>query len=268
MKNIVDNPKLDDIYLKYEGRVAEFIAPSGSVYYVRELNGDDESIISNTALNKQGKAFNLFISSIVVAFNNNMRNPTYEEVMDMRIRDKYAILIFSRIQSLGSELRFQYTWPGYEQPTIYVEDLNNFIADYSKPVPKEGEPGYFAERIAPYEFSDGRYREIQLSSKKEIRYLYSNGYTEKYMLDLSEEDLHRNSELYSRKLSIKVGNDWVKVEKLSDFSIRDLQEIRKDIKEFDRNYNLLTEISNPRNPFEKQFIPIVGIEDFFFQEAI
>jgi hypothetical protein len=188
--------------------------------------------------------------------------------MDMRIRDKYAILIFSRIQSLGSELRFQYTWPGYEQPTIYVEDLNNFIADYSKPVPKEGEPGYFAERIAPYEFSDGRYREIQLSSKKEIRYLYSNGYTEKYMLDLSEEDLHRNSELYSRKLSIKVGNDWVKVEKLSDFSIRDLQEIRKDIKEFDRNYNLLTEISNPRNPFEKQFIPIVGIEDFFFQEAI
>ena len=256
--------------INLHGPVDEFKTPSGQTVYLREINGEDENIISNKGLSKEGKSFNLYITRVVVGFNEQIRNPTYAEVMSWGLRDKYAILIRSRIISIGSILEFRFHWPNDKQATTYSEDLTNFIWDYNQPMPTEEDKLlYNEERIPPYgpEFKSG-YRTHTLTNGKQVRYKFSTGYTEKFMMDLVDEDTHRNSELFARELSLLVDKDWIKVENLSQFSSKDLREIRADIEKVDKNYNLLTEVVNPRNPFEKQFIPVVGIEDFFFPKEI
>lgn len=250
------------------GEVQQVKLPSGMLVIIRDLNGEDETIISNVKLTQERKSFDAYLSNIVVAVDGVVGNPSFAQVKSWKLRDKYATLIFSRIMSIGEEVRFQYQFPKDETPLTFVENLSRYVWDYNTPFPKKGEDNYDVERIPPYDSSlSSNERELELTSGKKVRYLYANGVTESYMLDRLEEELHKHTELLARQLSFFDGKAWIRVQNFKMFSIKDTREIWNDINTNDRAYNLVTELEHPRTD-EMQIIPIVGIQDFFFPEEI
>lgn len=251
-------------------KTLEFYVPSGTRVIIREQNGRDDEIISRTADVKAFLAFNLFIKAIVLEWGDR-KGISLNEVMDMKLRDKYYILLQSRIFSLGADFHFNWDWEGDGKPTEYQEDLNKYLFDYSKPEAypwDETMMGYFAFRLPPYVEGTAKTREISLSSMKTLRYNFQDGHSEKYLLEATEETNTINSELYGRKMQMKLpGNDeWVTITSFESFSAREMMEIRTDIKLNDPVVELVTPIEDENG--RKMMVPFVGIQDFYFPVGI
>src|SRR5690606_26322302 len=75
---------------------------------------------------------------------------TFEDVRNMNQKTRWHLMIFSRIHSIGSEMKFDYHWEDQPEPTKYTEDLTEYIHDYTKPFPKPGEEGYSKYKMEPY----------------------------------------------------------------------------------------------------------------------
>ena len=252
------------------GKTVEFIAPSGGLFVIREQNGDDDDLISNSHYAKNGDHLNHFIAAIVVSTDTtSSKRLTAKDVLNMKVRDKYAILLKSRIFSLGSEIRFEYDWGSDRGGKVeYTEDLNQFIWDYSdEDFPLIGDEGYNESRIRPYLDGKSTHRELELSSGKKIRYEYLNGVSERYLLELPPVKLTKNAELKARNIEQYVDNQWHKVESFRYFTPGDMREIRDDAKLYDPETMLTSELENPKTG-EKIHFPVILAPDFFFPGEI
>lgn len=251
------------------GNVIETILPSGKKVYIREQNGNDDDILSNPILAKDGSNINHFISEIVVSSDiTNTGKLTPGDVLKMKVRDKYHILFMSRIHSNGKEVKFEYDWGkdnGGKQ--TYVEDLSNYIWDYSNKFPDELYADTSDIRIKPYLDRENEYREFELVSGKRVRYKYMDGAGEKYLLGLPQNQLTRNAEIKARGLELFRNDKWEKVENFKPFSTSDMRQIRTDIKLMDPVFQGLTDLENPKDG-EIISIPIIASPDFFYPEEI
>jgi hypothetical protein len=249
------------------GKHFEFTTPSGDVITIREQNGNDDDILSNIKQAKKGLSFNDFIKAIVVKSERAGGRLSDDDLLAMPIRDKNVILINSRIFSLGSEVEFKWNWGTDVKPKFrpYIEELNDYIWDYSLPFPKEGETGYDSERIPPYPTTEP-YLEATLASGKVIRFDYLNGLGEKYILEKREKDeLSINTNLLARNLSLRnLNGKFDKIENFSNFSPMDMREIRSLVVTFDKEYECMSEVINPDNKEESQYISLLQLPDFFF----
>ena len=248
-----------------QGSTHRFMTPSGDYITIREQNGKDDDIISNSGKAQDGTSFNEFLSGIIVKSERLGGKPSPKDILDFPLRDKYTILIQSRIFSLGNRLEFKYNWGTdiLKDEKSYEVDLNIYIWDYEKEFPKEGDEGYNNERIPPYEGSE-TFFELELSSGKEVRVYFLNGHSEKYLLDLPEKDQTANSPLLARNIQIKrQSGKFGKVQTFEDFSARDMAEIRSGVYSFDPEINLFSHFENPSNGL-KESLPITSIPDFFF----
>lgn len=177
----MDKSKLISLY----GNIHTFFTPSGFEVAIREQNGNDDAILSNVALNRDSASVNAFIQAIVVGMSHISGLPEPEDILNLRLGDKYCILIQSRIFSIGNILTFTYEWVPGLPPTTYEEDLSCFIWDYRKPIPVPGEPDYFVDRIKPYPSGlDNIYVSFTTRAGKELRYKYLDGHGEQYLLKL------------------------------------------------------------------------------------
>ena len=265
----MDIPRLT----KEHGRIsAEFITPSGFSVIIREQNGEDDSILSNVALAKDSNSINSFIQSIIVWSSigqGPLETMTMAQIMDMRLRDKYFILMFSRIFSIGPILKFPYQWGEELAPVEYEEDLVPYIWDFSKPFPKPGEPDYFVDRIKPYPVGvDQPLCSLELASGKKIQYKFMDGHSERYLLKLPEFQSNINSRIVARNLELWVDSKWVKVENFKMFSPADMRELRNSLEEVDEQYDGIIEIKNPYNDGEKVNLNLLAIHDFFYPREI
>jgi hypothetical protein len=255
------------------GRIsAPMTTPSGFQVIIREQNGDDDSILSNVSLTKDANSVNSFVQGVVV-WASTGKNPnetlTMDQVLDMRLGDKYFILLSSRIFSLSPILKFGYTWAPEIPEVDYEEDLTHFVWDYSTPLPKTGDEGYFANRIIAYPVPiDQVFSELTLQSGKRVRYKFLNGHGEKYLLKLPEFQMHVNSRLIARELELWVDTKWVKVESFKMFNPTDMRELRNSLEELDPQFDGIIEIENPHNPNEKNNVSLLGINDFFYPREI
>lgn len=247
----------------------EFIAPSGYKYVIREENGADEEIISNQAAARDFMNVTNFIASIVVSTDiTESGKLTPSEALKLPLMDRYAILVWSRIFSLGDMVEFSYIWPGDKVPVHYEQDLNELLlSNYSKVDEEEvkNKPNaipVYKDREVLQEINFKGYM-LQLSSGKKVMFDIATGETERYAAMLSEEENTRNSELLARNLKLEVNGKYETVENFALFTVRELAELRNTIHEIDPLYSGLIDIEHPRTG-DKAKYPIFGAPRFFF----
>jgi len=186
------------------------------------------------------------------------------------IRDKYVIMFMSRIHSLGNVIKFEFAW-AEDDKANYEEDLMRYVWDYSKPMEDfpwdETHKEFDSQRIQPYPERDKKTMELTLKSGKHIRLDYMNGHSEKYLLNLQDDQKTRNVELKVRNLQQQVESEWHKVENFEFFSPKDMMELRTLVNKLDPEFNSFSELEHPRTGETFKF-PIVGSTSFFYPTEI
>lgn len=250
------------------GNTLTFKLPSGYEVTIREQNGEDDDILSNPVEAKSLMNISRFLSGIIVDTDYNDRHRlTPEEVQDMPSLDRYAIMMNSRIFSIGKELDFDYDWSmseGKPDKKSYVVDLSKeFLFDYSK-VPSEEEMDEKPNAI-PFYPSGKQQKDIHLvtSSGKELTFDLLNANGEAYVLNLPEAERTKNQELIARNLKLKVGDNYELVKNFKMFSVKDMMEIRKTVKDYDPIFAGVTEITNP-DTGKSILIPVMSVDNFFY----
>jgi hypothetical protein len=263
---MVDPAKLNEVY----GDVVKLVTPTGFEVTLRQQNGDDDDVISNGVMSQDGTSINKFVSGIVVDTNyTTSRKLSLDDVLSMKLCDKFFIILASRIYSLGNILRFSFHWDNMTAPIEYEEDLSQYIWDYSKDYfPSDlRDPDYYKYRIAPHKFGGDKVREFTTRTGKKLMYTFMNGYGEKYLLKLNPEAQSKNQELLARDLKLWVDGKWIKVENFRNFTPYDMADIRREINENDKVTELITELQNPVTGEIMPYL-IVGTPDFFFPREI
>lgn len=248
-----------------EFRTKEFISPSGRSFTIREQNGEDENIISNPVDAKNLMNLTKFISAIVVNTNVTANGKlTVKDALDLPLLDRYCILLQSRIFSLGDTLDIPYVWPGDKTPVTYSEEVSNYLfSDYSSiPSDEELDSKPYALPYYP-DFNKLTDRQVTLSTGKIISYDLLNGHGEQYIMSLPEAKQTRNSELLARNLKVEVNGVMEKVHNFSNFTAREMAEIRSIVKTYDPVFQGLTELENPSTG-EIVMYPIMASSTFFF----
>jgi len=268
--------------------VCPITLPSGGWVIIREQNGDDDGIVSNASLQKDASSINLFVAAIV-AYSPLAKNKdnmlTLDEVLSMPVRDKYAIIIKSRIFSMGNLLEFTYIWDDSEGiPDNYEEDLMRFIWDYSSDFPHEPkDKDYDAERVATYKVKPDVEGWIYMDTQgkvglnvnalspdpnyKRLKFKLLDGFAERKLLVMGESGMSINTKFQMRELHTFIGGIWYKVESFKSFKPKEMATIRKVIADYDHEYEGNSIITNPRTD-ASVVIPLMSIPSFFFPQGI
>ena len=248
-------------------RTISFKSPSDHMFTIREQNGEDEDILSNPRDSKDLTNLTKFIAAIVVKtdFTNNGKL-TVDDALNLPLLDRYCILLESRRFSLGDTLDITYNWlseNGKSTQVDYEELISNYLFDYGTvPTEEEMEAKPFA---CPFYPSPDKLKErvVVLASGKVVAYDCMTGEGERYLLNLPEEKRTRNSELLARNLKLEVNGKFEKVQNFSNFSVRDMAEIRKEIATMDPLFQGLTKLDNPETG-ETIMFPIMASQSFFY----
>lgn len=259
----------------FEYLTKSFVVPSGCTYTIREENGEDEEIISNPVDAKGLMNLTKFIAAIVVDqdFLTHNGHMSIEEVLDIPLLDRYAILFQSRMFSLGNLVPFNYLWFGDSSPIYYEQDITEMLYDdYSKEIPEE-EVKAKPDAIPVYPDQDllrsinFKDYELNLTSGKKVKFDLLNGRIEKYIISLPEDKQTRNSELIARNLCLEVNGVWEKVSHFRLFSVRDMSEIRECIRKIDPLFTGTTEIAHPTKGITDRYAIMTAPRFFFLTEA-
>lgn len=252
-----------------QGKLKEFTAPSGYKFTIREQNGEDDDILSNPVTSKDLTNLSIFISAIVV--NTNFTKScrlTVEDAFNLPTNDRYAILINSRIHSLGDTVEFSYDWGKENGGKVeYEQDLNDFLFDYQFE-PTEEDIASKPNAVPFYPLGiETKDLKFTTSSGKTVLFDLLNGHGESHFVTLPIEQRTKNKELIVRNLRLEVNGKFEKVERFNLFSVRDMQEIRKEVRTCDPSFSGLTDIENPITK-QKTFINISDIPNFFYPGEI
>lgn len=248
----------------------ELVTPSGYNVTIRQQTGDDDDIATSAQFISKNENVNRFVQAVILSSEmSGGAKPTLEEILDMKLRDKYFIVIASRIFSLGPILKFEYEWPDH-LVAEYEEDLRDYLWDYSIPnseFPKPGDPLYSSERLKPHAKGIDKDMEFTISTGKIFKFTFINGHGENYLMGLPIDQLSKNAELKARDLRYQVDGNWVKVQSFKTFTAREMVEIRKNVFDVDEVIEILTEIPHPKTGETIQY-PVIGNSDFLFPREI
>lgn len=233
--------------------------PSGKVFELREQHGGDDETLSQLGLGngKELTVINNFLTGVIQSIDDK-KPVMIDDIKSLGLRDKYAILIHSRIFSLGESLKFDYSWDVNKPPSEYSEDLGIFVWDYDTDFPEEGHPSYHHQRIKPLP-TDG-FINIETPNKK-FRMIHMTGIGEELLHTTTNATV--NTELIARDLEISTEKGWEKVINFSQVSSRDLVHIRRAAELHDPIPSATVSIENPFSG-EVESVPLLAIKDFFF----
>ena len=232
-----------------------------SYVYIREQNGEDDDILSNPIKSETLSNFSEFISRIVVDTNlTPNRKLTEQQAHELPCNIRYAILIASRIFSLGQVMGFEYTWPNGDK-IRYEQDLKELLFDDYHQSPTEEELNAKPFAVPYYPYGNTKNFTITLQSGKEVSYSLLTGKGEAMMMNTPVKT--KNLELKARDLKLKVEDKWETVQSFALFSPRDMAEIRKSVAENDPYYTGLIELEHPTKGYKAGF-SIMGTPDFFY----
>jgi len=252
---------------KLHGEVAILTTPSGYEVVIRLQTGEDDDVLSDPSGAFLGSGINKFVQGIIVKFKGG-KSATYEDVEQMKLGDKYFIVIASRIFSMGAVMKFDYEWPD-GRIASYEEDLTSYIWDYSKDdFPKKGDQLYSPYRIPPHLHGGKKELEFKITTKKEFKFTFMDGVGERYLMTLPEVELTKNTELKARGLKQKIGADWQDVNSFKNIVAKEMMEIREMVFKNDPIVEIVTIIPHPVKQNEKIEYPILASSDFLFPRGI
>lgn len=241
-----------------------FTAPSGKEYTIRQQNGNDDDILSNSVDAQQLKNLSNFIAAIVINTNATENGRlTQDQAHKLPALDRYCILFHSRIFSLGETLEFTQTW-SKDVTRTYEQDLNEFLFDYSKPFEEQADLDSKPNAIPYYPLGDKLVDiEIKTSSGLQLTFDVMTGAGEAYFLNLPKPEQTRNAGLRARNLKLLVKDKYELVTNFSKFTVHDMREIRRSINTYDPVFQGLTDIENPMDGSIVKF-PILELNNFFY----
>ena len=255
---------------KFTGKPLTFTGPSGLVYTIREQNGGDDEILSEIKTDDESRSnpenitnINNFIQTIVIEKPGGGLL-SMNEVKAMNLRDKYYILLKSRMHSLGNKVQFEISCKCGHKST-YEEDLTEFDRDLSIEYPKDFK--FNEKAIEPYPNGGYKWIEHELSSGKKIKMKLMDGFSELFILQAGKTALNKNQELYARDLHLFDNGDYVKLAQLNVFSPSEMVELRGLITKYDLQFSLVSECTC-RNCKTVRQIPLNMVTDFFFPSEI
>lgn len=241
-----------------------FTAPTGSKYTIREQNGNDDDIISNSVEAENLMNISRFISAIVVETDvmGTPRVITAEEAHNLPSLDRYCILLQSRIFSYEKELEFTEDW-GDKGEIEYTQDLTKYLFDYSKdPTEEELNEKPFA---IPYYPNGKNIKDLEIVTKsgKEMLIDIFTGAGEAQVINLPLDKATKNATIIARNLRLLVNGKYEKVTNFKLFSTRDMREIRKFINENDPVFEGYTELKHPStNEVRRRYL--LSLDSFFY----
>jgi hypothetical protein len=247
------------------------VLPSGMKVTFREQNGEDDAIISRQGSAIEGSSINKFIAEILKEIDGQKVALNSHGIAKWKVRDKYSLLLKSRIASLGNTMTFIFKCPHCQKENPPLEEnLAAYDWDYSKPFPDKDSPEWTKDLIPPYPNGKESERIIKLSSNKEIKYKYLDGVGEKMLLDIDGNDLNKNHELLCRHIEWKdESGRFIKLQNFRPFSAKDMAEIRKDIALNDPAWEGTTAITCQNSSCRKVTeIAVITQPDFFFPVQI
>lgn len=256
----------------FEGQSITFQVPSGDTYTIREQNADDDEILSKIDLkgneDERIKNYNNFIRAIVTESLHGKRPLTEAEVLDMKTKDKYHILLKTRIHSIGGTLRFTTDCRNDEckegKGLKFTEDLIQYDNDFKNP---EGNGFKFQVKSYPV-VNPGKHEEFSISTGKRFRYKLMDGHSELMMINLAKNStVSDNSQLYIRQLEVWNANKWQMVQSLNFISKKEVIEVKAIIERNDKQDLLVMECKCPFCKHE-WYMPFNSIKDFFFPMEI
>lgn len=246
--------------------ILKFKIPSGLEVTIREQNGDDDDVISRLKNNNDGTSINKFIASICLEVEGLPGKPSHNDILKWKNRDKYYVLLKSRIFSLGETLTYNYKCinPDCGKESTFEEDLRLYDRDFSKPL-EETNNG-FKYQVQPYLTSSPTV-EIDLTSGKKVRYKYLNGLSEKKLLEINKDEISKNTELLVRDMEWFNGGQWHKLQRFDVFSSKDMMEIRSHITKYDMPFDA---VSDCKCPYCQKVanISLLAQPSFFFPQEI
>jgi len=240
----------------------ELTSPSGSRFVIRERTGADDDKISRANVDDV-KLVNTYVSDVIVEGPGGKRMSP-EDIKQLRLRDKYFLVIASRIHSLGPILYFSYNWGANMPDQEYEVDLTTFVWDYSKEFPELGHSEYSEDRFRPY---NEDVLEFELSTGQKVAFEYMTGVGESYLIKLPPSSQTANKELIARKIKVHDGTNWKEVMNFGVFSAREMVEIRAKVESLDPQDQGMITIQSPMDG-STQEVPLLGIKDFFYPVKI
>lgn len=258
--------KTKKIALIFTGKKTDITLPSGNTVTIRELNGEDEEILSSESAADAGENIYNFLTSITEHDKLLGTKPTPEDIKNWPVNDKYYLLYKQRLLNHGPELSFSAMCPVQGCSTHinnYTEDLSIFDADLSKQITDEDE--VTDSQVKRYPNGDSKTVEFELSSGKKIKYSIINGVLEIAALELKDET--KNAVITIRKPFVSTeGGKWVKVTNYRAFSGSEMSEIRTNIRMNDAPFGPVIRYHCPKCK-TVQVKSIFLIPTFFYPEA-
>lgn len=234
--------------------------PCGNICTIREQTAEDEGILSTKKSILDQTALDRFLQAIIVDLScaNAGKGGKPLEISDvskLKVHSRVALLLLSRCLSLGPVINFNYHWADMPDPTMYEEDLSEFLEIQENNTVKFNSIFDYPHGIEDVEFVT--------STDKHLKFKISDGYSENYMVSQGENK-NNIDEYISRDLSMKVQDSWVKVTNFALFSSRESAEIRRIIHQYDEDFDLTIKIAHPNIPNAELDFPILSANDFFF----
>lgn len=249
--------------------------PSGFYVEIREMNGEDDNILTNKKAKEEVQHLNNFIAAIVVDTNLPVATNgkiTREAAKDILLRDKYSIVFWARIYSIGEDINFDYKWDmgtPAERVISYTDNLKDYVWDFETPIPKKGEEGYQPNRAKPYPKDAYDKVLFTTTSGKQLRYHLLNSHSEKILAKAIIGGTYSQTlDLIARGLEYCTeAGEWIKVQNFSMFSKRDMTELYKVVGLHDEPFYAFTEVENDATG-DKVEISLLQLTDFFFPQEM
>ena len=252
--------------LGFDTQTETFSTPSGFSVTIRETNGQDDAIFSNLKDQREQKALNNYLSNVILDLDGN-QTVKPNDILKLRVRDKYYILYKIRRLSLGDEVEWLHRFDDGEEVNM-VENLDKYDWDYSEGMPPlKGEDGYNPLLAAKY--NEEPYVRFKLSSGHIVQFNYMTGLEEKSVLGVNEDTLNINYRLIVRKFQLLQDiNDeqGSYIENFQMFPSRIMAEIRARLDTYDSEFILRSNVEHPKTGVVT-VISLFAVPDFFYPGA-
>lgn len=210
------------------------IGVTGIEYEVCELTGQHQAVMTKgggkNMAKKLGELFKMVVKSAGI-----LKNPSDEDLLKIPSADRKLILLTTRNFSLDYDpnFRFEYSYRSDEGKQITTEMEVTISTDYDiKPyINNKGE----VIQVKDLNELDLEIETILPKSKKIVRYKMLDGVGELKASTIKESDIDSNTPLYIRNLREITkgadGSDLPLVIRGESLSLRDIEHIRRSIKE-------------------------------------
>lgn len=236
----------------------EVTLPDGQKVTIRESNGEDDENLSRMKDTKDGTAMQKYLANLIV-------DPitTHEQVAAWKIRNKYYLLLQSRVFTHGPDVFFEYLFDGEKSPVSLKENLAQYLTDFSKPQgEKDPKPA-----CGRYPTNGATSFRVQLQSGKVFELDYLTGNMELASLTRDVNMMSINERLTARNIRIQMdANTFQEIQRFNMISSREMSELRTKVEEADPDFTLNVTLVSP-NTGKREILSLFTLADFFFPRA-